>query len=485
MAGSFKYFVLLANMRTGSNLFEQNIQLFDGFSCHGELFNPHFIGFPNVTDAFGVSMTEREVKPQKLINRMVAKETDTLPGFRLFSDHDHRALDHVLNDPQCAKIVLTRNPLDSFVSHAIAKATDQWKLTDVSKRKLAKVRFDFLEFKAYLTRIQTYLTQIKSTLQKTGQTAYQLGFDDLNDVDIYNGLARFLGADEQLKQLGDKIVRQNPEGLKDKVENYAEMIDQLRQLDLLDTEAVPVLEHVRNPGSKNFVAGSDVPLLFMPMERDELPEVADWLTAHQTSAKSVQREMNQKTLNTWLAETPVRRSFTVIRHPLERAYQAFYDHIFCSDDKMFPWIRTALENHYGVSLPDKRSTKEPNRMVLENSGYSAESHGRAFLGFLQFLKGNLQGQTRARVDQSWASQNSILQGYSRLAFPDVLIRYETLAEELARIEQDMGLEPQALPKSTQTDYCYDLAEIYTEEMETRARDVYARDYQMFGFGDWG
>ena len=484
MAGPFKYFVLLANMRTGSNLFEQNIQLFDGFSCHGELFNPHFIGFPNTTTAFGVTMTERELKPQKLINRMVAKENGTLPGFRLFSDHDPRVLEHCLNDPQCAKIVLTRNPLDSFVSHAIAKATDQWKLTDVSKRKRAKVRFDFLEFKSYLTRLQSYLTQIRHSLQKSGQTAFYLGYDDLNDVEIFNGLARFLGEEAELKQLGDKIVRQNPEGLEEKVENYAEMLDQLRQLDLLNTDAVPVLEPVRNPGSKNFVAGNDVPLLFMPMARDELPEVANWLASHQSTAGAVLREMNQKQLNTWLAETPVRRSFTVIRHPLERAYDAFYNHIFCSGDRMFPWIRTALENHYGVILPDKRSTAEPNRTVLENSGYSAQSHGQAFLGFLDFLKGNLQGQTRARVDQSWASQNSILQGYGRLTFPDVLIRYENLEEELHRIEQDMGLDPKPLQKAAAA-YCYDLGEIYTAEMDKRARDVYARDYQMFGFSDWG
>ena len=151
-------------MRTGSNLFEQNIQLFESFSSHGELFNPHFIGFLNQREAFGVTMHDRELKPQRLLNRMTSKEKDTLPGFRLFSDHDPRVLEHCLNDPECAKIVLTRNPLDSFVSHAIAKATDQWKLTDVSKRKKAKVVFDFLEFKAYLTRLQTFLGEIKSTL---------------------------------------------------------------------------------------------------------------------------------------------------------------------------------------------------------------------------------------------------------------------------------------------------------------------------------
>lgn len=87
---------------------------------------------------------DRDRDPQKLIRKMVANGTDVMPGFRLFSDHDQRVLDYVLEDETCAKIILTRNPLDSFISHAIAKKTDQWKLTDLHKRKTAKVDFDIV-----------------------------------------------------------------------------------------------------------------------------------------------------------------------------------------------------------------------------------------------------------------------------------------------------------------------------------------------------
>jgi hypothetical protein len=483
MASNFKYFVLLGNMRTGSNLFEQNIQLFESFSSHGELFNPHFIGFLNQHEAFGVTMQDREIKPQRLLNRMTSKEKDTLPGFRLFSDHDPRVLEHCLNDPECAKIVLTRNPLDSFVSHAIAKVTDQWKLTDVSKRKKAKVVFDFLEFKAYLTRLQAFLGEIKFTLQKNGQTAFPLAFDDLNNLDVYNGLAKFLGSEEELKQLGDKIVRQNPEGLREKVENYDEMIEQVKMLDLLGSDVVPVMEPVRNPGSKNFVAGSNAPLLFLPMQKGDFSEIESWVRAHQSGDAQLSKGMNQKQLNEWLSAHPARKSFTVLRHPLERAYGAFYKHIFCSGDDLFPWIRTALENNYGMELPSVTVTEEPNRTVLENSGYGAKEHQRAFLIFLGFLKGNLQGQNRARVDQSWASQNSILQGYCRLVFPDVIIRHDSLAAELKRVEDDMGLSN--VPLDTAEDgHCYTLKDIYTQQMNDLSRDVYARDYVMYGFENW-
>jgi len=488
MASKFKYFVLLANMRTGSNLFEQNIRLYPEFSCHGELFNPSFIGFPNAYDLYGISMSERERKPQNLLVKMLENEVDTLPGFRLFAGHDHRMLADCLTDPDCAKIVLTRNPLDSFVSHAIAQATDQWKLTDVSKRKKVKIDFDVVAFKSYLGKIQTFLGTIQTGLQQTGQTAFYLNYEDLNDVDVFNGLASFLGNGQPLKELDTKIVRQNPEGMQDKVNNFAEMQQMIGALDLLGTQAVPVLETVRNPGSKNFIGGQKLPILFMPLHKAEFSQVADWMAAHEehlSGAGKINIEMNQKQLAQWLKQHSGRRVITVVTHPVERAYDAFYRHIFCSGDDLFPWIRTTLENHYNMTLPDKKLVNPPNRSVLENSGYNTDNHRQAFIKFLRFVKGNLQGLTRSRVDQSWASQNSILQGYCRLAFPDLIIRKEKLASALRDVENDLGLPSIQIATAPNDTHCIGLNEIYCAEIEEIARSTYARDYQMFGFENWG
>ena len=488
MAPKFKYFVLLANMRTGSNLFEQNIRLYPEFSCHGELFNPSFIGFPNVFEKFDISMTEREKKPQRLLERFLDREQDTLPGFRLFSDHDDRILEYCLSDPHCAKIVLTRNPLDSFVSHAIARSTDQWKLTDVSKRKKAKVEFDIIAFRSYLNKLQTFLSKIKRGLQQSGQAAFYLGYDDLNDVDVFNGLAKYLGNAQPLKELDSKIIRQNPEGMAEKVTNFSEMMSQVGKLDLLGTQAVPVLEAVRNPGSKNFKAGNTLPVLFLPLHKAEYPEISQWMLAHEkqrSETGQLNTEMNQKQLLSWLNKHPSRHTFVVVSHPVARAYNAFYKHIFCSGDDLFPWIRTTLENHYNMVLPDKKLTEAPNRSVLENSGYTVKHHQQAFIKFLRFAKGNLQGLTRARIDQSWASQNSILQGYCRLVVPDTICQQHTLADTLRNIENDLGLTQIPLqPATGQQTPCFKLQDIYDTEIEEIAQATYARDYQMFGFGNW-
>ncbi len=284
-----------------------------------------------------------------------------------------------------------------------------------------------------------------------------------------------------------KIVRQNPESLQEKVTNFQDMVAQVRSLDMFGTHEVPVLEPVRKPGSRNFKAGNSVPILVMPMHKKDFPQVTQWLRAHEANlsgSADVVQEMTQKQLGQWLSNHQTRLIVTILSHPVERAYTAFYRHIFCSGEDLFPWIRTTLENHYGLDLPDKKLTKSPNRNVLENSGYTITRQSKAFAQFLRFLKGNLQGQTRSRIDQSWASQNSILQGYGRLAFPDIIIRKEKLATELGVIEAKLGLSPIPLPESEEPDHCFTLSEVYTPDVEKIAKAVYARDYQLFGFSDW-
>ena len=48
MTKRFDYFVIFAEMRTGSNFLEENINGLEDVICHGEAFNPSFLGFPEV-----------------------------------------------------------------------------------------------------------------------------------------------------------------------------------------------------------------------------------------------------------------------------------------------------------------------------------------------------------------------------------------------------------------------------------------------------
>ncbi|MEO0773123.1 MAG: nodulation protein NodH, partial [Pseudomonadota bacterium] len=156
MTERFDYFVVFAEMRTGSNFLESNLNAMDGITCHGEAFNPHFIGYPNKTDILGYSQAKRDENPAGLI-WAIREDTDGLGGFRFFHDHDPRVIDLCLDDPRCAKIVLTRNPVDSYVSWKIAKATGQWKLTNVKRRKdTDKIDFESAEFDAHVSALQEF-----------------------------------------------------------------------------------------------------------------------------------------------------------------------------------------------------------------------------------------------------------------------------------------------------------------------------------------
>ena len=68
MAVTFDYFVILAVMRTGSNLLEELINAADGVSCYGEIFNPAFAGHAHKSDLFGMRPAEIAADPRRRSN---------------------------------------------------------------------------------------------------------------------------------------------------------------------------------------------------------------------------------------------------------------------------------------------------------------------------------------------------------------------------------------------------------------------------------
>ena len=171
MGERFDYFVVFAEMRTGSNFLEENLNEIPGLHCYGEAFNPHFIGHANKFDLLGIDMAKREVDPTMLIDQMRVK-TDGLPGFRFFHDHDPRILDKTLRDPRCAKIILTRNPADSYVSRKIAAATGQWRLNDLKNAKTAKAQFERADFEQHLDALQQFQLLLLNALQTRGRRRF-------------------------------------------------------------------------------------------------------------------------------------------------------------------------------------------------------------------------------------------------------------------------------------------------------------------------
>ncbi|MCP4818021.1 MAG: sulfotransferase family 2 domain-containing protein [Shimia sp.] len=470
----FDYFVVFAEMRTGSNFLETNINAFEGLACHGEAFNPHFIGYPNRDDLLGVTLEERTSDPFVLLKSIKADDA-VLSGFRYFHDHDPRILDTVLNDPRCAKIILTRNPLDSYVSWKIAQATGQWKLTDVRRRKDSKVRFDGAEFKRHVEDLQDFQVTLMKALQVSGQTAFYVAYEDLQDIDVMNGMARYLGVDEVLPTLDKSLKRQNPSALSEKVSNFGDVSLALADLDRFNLNRTPNFEPRRGAVVPSYLAGAVVPLLYMPVRSGPEAEVAEWLAAlDQVPASGLLTDFSQKTLRKWKRGNKGHRTFTVVRHPVPRVHAAFCERVLKTGEGSYTKIRNTLRKVHKLPIPKDGPGDD----------FDVAAHRTAFLSFLDFVKANLLGQTGIRQDAHWATQSGALRGFGDMALPDMIIREDEMASYLLALAMQVGRKSVPDPAPAPADTPFALDAIYDAEIEERVREIYQRDYMIFGFEAW-
>lgn len=453
-------------MRTGSNFLEMNMNRLQGFTCYGEVFNPVLLGDHKRTDMFGVSIEQRNADPLALLAMMQA-QTDGLSGFRFFHDHDPRILDAVLADQTCAKIILTRNPVESFISWKIAAETRQWRMMNAAKRMITRPVFNAAEFERYLENMQDFQVFLLHSLQVTGQTAFYIDYEDIMDLDVLNGLAAFLGLQDRLKNIDTTLKKQNPEAIEAKVANAAEMAASLSRMDRFNLARTPNFEPRRNAGVPNHLASDAMPLIFMPIAGAPWRQISDWMQSYGGLTSAFER----KSLRQWKEARPNHRSFTVLRHPLARAHAMFCTFL---NSNLQPELRPYLAKYHGLKLP------------AQGTPFASEVEFRAaFLEFLKFLKRNLTGQTGLKVIVQFASQTAVIQGFSALYPPDFILRESDLAAGLASIVQGMGKQMNFVPQDVGITPEYpSLAAIYDAELEQAARAAYDKDYMGFGFGNW-
>lgn len=474
MSQAFDYFVVFAEIRTGSNFLEANLNTFDGLSCYGEAFNPAFIGYPGTPNVLGVTQTDRDAHPDRLL-KTIHQFSDGLGGFRYFHDHDPRVLDAIIDDPRCAKIVLTRNPLESYVSLKIAQETGQWKLTHVRARKAARAQFDAAEFETHLSTLQGFQIMLMNRLQVSGQTAFYVDYEDLQSVEVMNGLAKWLGVEARITRLDGTLKPQNPGGLPEKVKNPADMADRLGQLDRFNLSRTPNFEPRRGPSVPSYVAAPQSGLLYLPVRGGPEAQVRAWLAALDGADEAdLQIKMNQKELRDWLRAHPGHRRFSVISHPVVRAHRVFTRRILQTGPGVMRHIRATLRRAHRMPIPEE----------MPDPGYDLAAHRTAFKAFLAFIRANLAGQTATRIDSNWENQANALQGFGEFGAPDVVIREQDLADMLPMVALMVGRADVPAVAEGAPDTPFTLDQIYDDEIEALARSAYARDYVTFGFAPW-
>ena len=474
MTRRFDYFIVLADMRTGSNLLELQLNTLDGVTCHGEAFNPYFVGLPKLDSVLGFTLEDRERDPMALIDA-IRNAPGEMNGFRFFSDHDARALPPALDDPRCAKIILMRNPLDSYISWKIALETKQWRLVNIKQRREAQITFDAEEFAEQLDQRQAFQQTVLKHLQTTGQTPFYIDYNDLTDLDVLNGLAAWLGVSARLKELNQHLKRQNPAPALSKVTNPDDMELALSQRDRFKLHHIPSYEPHRGPAVSRYVGAAQTSLMYLPVRGGPEAEVVQWIAdLDGVSQADLITGRNQKQTRQWMQDHPGHRKFTVLRHPLARAHAVFCDRILHTGPGAYVSIRNMLSRRYKVPLPAKGDL----------SNYTRDQHSEAFAAFLGMLRSILAGQTPIRVDGEWCGQAQTLEGMAGFTMPDLILREDEMETALPDLAYKVGHTAPPTPNRAKPDAPFALDQIYDAQLEALAKEAYQRDYTIFGFGDW-
>lgn len=467
----FKAFVMFAEMRTGSNYLEDTLATLPDVTCYGEVWNPTFLGRHNQFELFGYDMDRREAEPLGLLDALIA-QTQGLLGFRLFHDHDARVVERVLPDPEIAKIILTRNPLDSYVSRKIATATGQWRLTDMKSARSARIRFDAEEFRDLLGALMPFQDHLRKGLQRTGQTPFLIRYEDLGDADALNGLAAFLGSRGRIEAPSGKLKKQNPQSLREKVENFDEMVAALADLDRFGIEEAPQFEPERHPAVRSFIAHPTHGLVFLPIRGSAGAAITDWMgRIDDVGPDALLRGLSQKEMRQWMKAHPGFRSFSIVRHPLRRAAEVFDRYILSTDRPNYADPRRILRQRYKVPIPAK----------APGADWDAAAHKAGLMAFLGVVAGNLVGQTSLRVDPAWASQTVVLQGMSGFCPPHHILRDEDDPAILAEIARAAGVEHPPAYEAAPLAGRVALDLLHDGKLERAAIEAYRKDYMSFGY----
>ena len=465
----FDYFIVLAEMRTGSNLLEANLNEFEGIACLGEVFNPGFIGHQGATECLGITIEGRERDPLMLLDRI--RGQDGLAGFRFFNDHDPRILPVALNDPRCAKIVLTRNPMDSYVSLKIAQATQQWKLGDVKTKRSAQVDFDPVAFEAHVTQLQNFQLHVQNALQTTGQTAFYIAYEDANDVAVLNGLAQWLGVAARISAPSTKLKRQNPEPLDQKLTNFDQVAVGMARLDRFDLTRTPGFAPRRTGMVWAHRACARLPLAYAPLGAGQDADVVTWMAqADGCAPDDILRDFSAESWRDWQRSHPGHMAFSLVRHPLERAHHVYRSQVLHGTREN---VRLWMKRVHDVTLPEKGQMAD----------YGVDAHRAGFAAYLRFVHACLNGQTSIPVQPAWDGQAALLAGIATQCPLALVVTADRFAQAVPALGRMIGHDlPPYAPQRVVNRLTLD--SIYTPEIEALGRAAYGADYLLLGFDDW-
>ena len=233
-----KTFVMIGMMRSGSNLLQRQLDLLPDIRCHGELFNPAFVGLaPEAKASHGGFRREdaalRDADELGFLMKVDEACDRPVMGLRLFLDHSPEMTSRLLYDPEVRKIVLSRNLLESYVSLAIARETDVWLTTKEASGPPKPIKVEVHKLINYALRQSLYYNDILSVLHHTGQSYRMIDYSEIKQLDRLNDIAAFVGSSARVAKMEEPIKKQNPGSLAEKILDFPKLQEDLRKRNMM------------------------------------------------------------------------------------------------------------------------------------------------------------------------------------------------------------------------------------------------------------
>jgi hypothetical protein len=275
-------------------------------------------------------------------------------------------------------------------------------------------------------------------VRRSGQTSFPIDYDELHDVGLLNGIAAFLGVEGRLETVSNKIKKQIADPPSVMIENWDEVAD------LFETDTATHRFRSGGPGVNRYLAAAGLPLLYMPVRGGSDREFDEWFSSFGEALT-----FNQTSLRHWREETSELRSFTIVRHPMDRLIALYFSDIR-SD------LKDKLERRYQV-----RFTPHPTDEDL--------------IKFARIVRATASTQTSIKAPPGWAPQSDNLRDLTQLSAPDHVFREETLEEELLALCERLGIQCPPLPEVRS------LRNFHSAELDAEVRALWGVDYVNFGY----
>ena len=493
MTAKPRYFVIFGAMRTGSNLLERTLGTLPDVAVHGELFNGGFIGGPGTEEYLGWSLADRDSDPVGFLQTVIASEPHRLPGMRMFNGHNDRAVCHALADPTCARIILTRSAVESWVSLQIARETNQWILRNPGRRVSARISFDAAAFTSYRNELVHYYSWIEEEMRQAGTGAFRIDYRELENPDAVARAARHIGSAHRPVEAAP-IHRQNPEPMSEKVVNFQEMVDFLGHeepawravppplvspAEVLIARGAP-LAHAMMPGG-----GSGAALGLMQRidrQRFGIPaEPREYRPQSGSKRNAFQRVRTAKELEFALAGRSV---FTIVRHPFARLHAGFLADLFGEGWGSNP-IRRALQDRVGP-LPSLSMIEDDRTSELSRADFTQARHQSTFNAYLDLAQATQTGRSNLPMRPIWQTQRALVDAWMDLIGWVDVIRFEDFsgfAERLSFLLRIDPLPPGQIYNLQTKDQISGLPALraMSPGTEERVRALFTEDFEAFGY----